>query len=70
MPNMTVEMCLDHAAAYKYAGIEYGQECWYGNTLTPGSTVASSQSACASACLGNAAETCGGGWLLTLYQQS
>ncbi|KAK7425150.1 hypothetical protein QQX98_000064 [Neonectria punicea] len=45
--KMTIKMCLESCYDYKYAGVEYGVECWCGNTLnlngstgaTPGKNV-------------------------------
>ncbi|KAK1239930.1 hypothetical protein MKX08_007372 [Trichoderma sp. CBMAI-0020] len=71
--TMTPQVCLSHCEEYKYAGVEYGQECWCGNTLnlagwsgaTPGKNVSSSQ--CNMVCPGNATEYCGTGNILQLY---
>jgi hypothetical protein len=30
---MTIEKCLAECWMYAYAGVEYGRECWCGNTL-------------------------------------
>ncbi|KAH0545374.1 hypothetical protein FGG08_000515 [Glutinoglossum americanum] len=67
--SMTIELCLSFAWNYKFAGVEYGRECWYGNTLNAGASVAPSQSSCNMACKGNTSEFCGAGSLLTLYQK-
>ena len=73
--NMTVGRCLGECWMYKYAGLEYGQECWCGNTLnfagnsgaTPGANVSESQ--CNKVCGGNSSEYCGAGVRLTLYEK-
>lgn len=31
----TVEGCLTYARGYRYVGLEYGGQCWYGNELAP-----------------------------------
>ncbi|KAG7111780.1 Homoserine kinase like protein [Verticillium longisporum] len=36
---MTVEKCLAKAAGYAYAGVEFGKECWYSNTIDGGYSV-------------------------------
>lgn len=35
--KMTINMCFDtcKAGGYSYAGLEYGRECWCGNTVAP-----------------------------------
>ncbi|GFP60137.1 WSC domain-containing protein ARB_07867 [Trichoderma asperellum] len=71
--TMTPQVCLSRCGQYKYAGVEYGQECWCGNTLnlagwadsTPGKNVSSSE--CNVVCPGNATEYCGAGNVLQLY---
>ncbi|KAH6603806.1 wsc domain-containing [Trichoderma cornu-damae] len=71
--TMTAQVCLSHCQQYKYAGVEYGQECWCGDALnlagwadaTPGRNVSSSE--CNLPCPGNATEYCGAGNRLQLY---
>lgn len=71
--TMTPQVCLSQCEQFTYAGVEYGQECWCGNTLnlagwsgaTPGQNVSSSQ--CSMLCPGNATEYCGSGNVLQLY---
>lgn len=69
---MTVEYCLKSAktAGYKYAGVEYGRECWVGNAINPSSGNATNQADCDMVCGGNALEFCGAGNRLNLYQLS
>lgn len=70
---MTIEKCLSRCWNYKYAGVEYGQECWCGNSLntvgdagaTPSSNLTDSK--CGFKCPGNASEFCGAGGALNLY---
>ncbi len=62
----TVEACLAAAQVegLKYAGAQYGGECWAGNAL--GYTkVADSE--CNMACSSNSSETCGGTWRNSIY---
>ncbi|KAF4635933.1 hypothetical protein G7Y89_g2164 [Cudoniella acicularis] len=71
--GMTIEMCLSTCWDYAYAGVEYGRECWCGNTLnvagnlgaTPSANVSDSQ--CNFLCPGNSTEYCGAGSRLNLY---
>lgn len=71
--TMTPQVCFSHCAQYKYAGVEYGQECWCGDTLnlagwedsTPGKNVTVDE--CNMLCPGNSTEYCGAGNRLQLY---
>lgn len=70
---MTIPRCLAVCAPYRYAGVEYGRECWCGNALnlagnagaTPGANVSDAQ--CNFPCPGNSSEFCGAGNRLNLY---
>ncbi|KAF3244464.1 hypothetical protein TWF192_007758 [Orbilia oligospora] len=65
--GMTIAQCIAHAgSSYNYAGVEYGQECWYGNTLASSSSAQSS--GCNVPCPGKAIELCGGGNRIQLYK--
>lgn len=64
---MTVENCLSACAQYQYAGLEYGGECWCGNTLATGTAKATAESQCGLTCSGNKTQICGDGNRLTLY---
>ena len=64
--SLTVEECLAVADGYDFAGIEYGRECWYGNSLTSG-TAGADSSECQMTCGGDAMEYCGGGFRMVLY---
>ncbi|KAG2185732.1 hypothetical protein INT43_002167 [Umbelopsis isabellina] len=67
--GMTVEGCESECASagYTYAGTEYGNECWCGNTMPPTSAPSSD---CNMACKGNSAEMCGAGGRFNLYKKS
>ena len=65
--NMTAEYCASLAVNYAYFGLEYHDECWVANTLSPGSVIAPSTD-CAKTCYGNSSEVCGGANRLNLYQ--
>ena len=56
---MTVELCLDacHASNYLFAGLEYSQECYCGNTAPP---EVATDGRCTMLCNGNKNEICGG----------
>lgn len=63
---MTIEKCLSDCYMYAYAGVEYGRECWCGNSLTTG-YANMSDSQCSFSCPGNSSEFCGAGNRLNLY---
>jgi hypothetical protein len=65
---MTVAACLALGTGYTYVGLQYGRECYWGNTLGTGS-VEDSASACNMPCAGDASTLCGAGSRLTLYIQ-
>lgn len=58
---------------YKYAGVEYGRECWCGDTLNlvgdvgavPGGKVGDGD--CGFVCPGNSSEFCGGRGRMSLF---
>ncbi|KAN0137473.1 WSC domain containing protein [Lactarius tabidus] len=66
--GMTVESCVNFCNSKNliYAGVEYAQECYCGNTITDGSTSVASTD-CNFACKGDASETCGAGNRLNMY---
>jgi hypothetical protein len=66
----SVESCLSltESMQYKYAGLEYGTECWLGNTLT--NTTANPrapESDCNISCIGTRRELCGGANRMNLW---
>ena len=65
--GMTVEKCSDSCAGFKYFGVEYGEECYCGNTLGAGSALTTPEK-CNMECKGNKFQTCGAGRLLNMYQ--
>jgi glucan endo-1,3-alpha-glucosidase len=66
-PAYCQQLC--SSMGYSFAGTEHGRECYCANSITGGaSTIASSN--CNSACAGNSALTCGGGWAINIYQLS
>jgi len=68
--GMTVESCISFCStgsnSYIYAGVEYADECYCGNSFTAGATNVS-LTECDMACSGNSAEFCGAGDLLNVY---
>lgn len=79
--GMTVEACAAFAqkgnsgAGYKYFGVEYGSECYVGNTLMPSGKILTEttdppSSSCDMKCAGNDSQMCGGPGLLSLYNNS
>ena len=67
--SMTIEMCAAQAVrgTYRFFGVEYGSECWYGNVLAPEAQPID-QSRCGFPCPGDAGEYCGAGNSLQLYR--
>jgi hypothetical protein len=59
--------CVDYCAAkgFAVAGTEYGGECFCGNSLSPLEKLDDGE--CATACKGDANQTCGGSWALSVY---
>ncbi|MCJ1290153.1 hypothetical protein MMC34_001689 [Xylographa carneopallida] len=68
--GMTVEACVAFCQASSpsqpYAGVEYGQECYCGSSISSTATTAS-DSSCNMLCTGNKKEFCGAGSLLNVY---
>jgi hypothetical protein len=52
---------------YKYAGMEYGEECYCGNSIASSSSSIDGSN-CQMACSGNSREMCGGrSWAISIY---
>ncbi|PVH86433.1 WSC-domain-containing protein [Cadophora sp. DSE1049] len=70
---MTISKCLSKCWNYQYAGVEYGQECWCGNSLNTAGNAGATPSAnltdskCSFKCPGNSSEFCGAGGAMNLY---
>ena len=62
--GMTVESCGAYCAKYQYFGVEYGRECYCGNSLT---AQTANSADCSFPCAGNSAELCGAGNRLNVY---
>jgi hypothetical protein len=69
--SMTVETCvgLAQAGGYAWAGLEYGRECWVGNSLLSPISVAAATD-CNMACKGSGKELCGGSSRMSLYSKT
>ncbi|KAF2426203.1 WSC-domain-containing protein [Tothia fuscella] len=69
--SMSIETCIDlaDAAGYQYAGLEYGRECWVGNSLL-NPTSSAPASACNIPCKGSVGELCGAASRLSLYRRA
>jgi len=59
-------MCATDCAGFKYWGVEYGGECYCGNSFNTGSVVAQA-SDCSFTCPGAPLEYCGAGNRLSAY---
>jgi len=59
--SMTIEMCAADCNGFSMFGVEYGQECYCGNTLEAGSVKVANQNDCSFTCPGNKTEYCGAG---------
>jgi hypothetical protein len=66
--GMTVEKCLDSAQSWRYAGLEFGGECFWGDVLYREEPV--SQDDCKMACAGDSLESCGDGNRIELLEDS
>ncbi|KAG8871579.1 hypothetical protein FRC20_010402 [Serendipita sp. 405] len=66
-PDMTIELCLESCKwlGYKFAGLEYGQECWCGDSRPP---QPAHDGRCDMACKGDCHELCGGGNGISVYE--
>ncbi|KAI1652615.1 WSC-domain-containing protein [Daldinia decipiens] len=71
--SMTVDSCASYCQSKNYAlfGVEYGGECYCGNSPKDSATV-STEEGCSIACKGNSTQICGGSsrvsvWNNTLY---
>jgi hypothetical protein len=66
--DMSAGLCMDRANAgdYRYAGLQYGTECWAGNEFRA-PLVNATAGACNMVCGGSVGEICGAGSRLSLY---
>lgn len=69
---MSIEECSNYclsALGYSLFGVEYGGERYCGDELQSGSVLVDDED-CNMACPGNAAEMCGAGNRLSVYQKT
>ncbi|ODO07533.1 glucan endo-1,3-alpha-glucosidase agn1 [Cryptococcus wingfieldii CBS 7118] len=68
MSDMTVNSCLSACEdlGYKYAGVEFGEECYCSSTLA--SAVTYDEDQCNVVCNGDEEETCGGTWAIEIFE--
>ncbi|CAD6594301.1 MAG: hypothetical protein ASARMPREDX12_008599 [Alectoria sarmentosa] len=66
-----IEQCASECTAFTFFGVEYGAECYCGNTLTGGSALVAGSTpgmtGCSMVCSGNATEYCGGSNRINIY---
>lgn len=69
--HMSPAFCHTFCAEYAYFGLEYGYECWCGNTVRQGSEQRP-EAECRKPCpgVGGAAQWCGDGYRLNLYHNN
>ena len=67
--GLTAEMCMDFCdvMGYPIAGLEYGGECYCGNKFEQGGGTCTS--GCSLPCIGDQNQTCGGDWVMNVYQR-
>ncbi|KAH8797370.1 putative glyoxal oxidase precursor [Xylogone sp. PMI_703] len=64
--NNTVQLCAQECSEYTYIGLEYGRECWCGNSFGAGANL-TADSDCNMACAGDSSAYCGAGNRLSVY---
>jgi hypothetical protein len=69
LSTQTIETCIATciAAGNYVAGLEYSSQCYCGDAIYDGGSLATSDSQCSMACAGNAAEMCGAGNRMSVY---
>ncbi|KFA73201.1 hypothetical protein S40288_07958 [Stachybotrys chartarum IBT 40288] len=67
-PDMTLELCAATCPGRNYFGVEYGSECYCGNTVNEGTTKLLNATECNFLCPGDPATYCGAVLKLQLYQ--
>ncbi|WVQ95055.1 hypothetical protein IAU59_002147 [Kwoniella sp. CBS 9459] len=67
---MTVDMCTNYCQTqgYTYAGLESGNMCFCDNSLKNGLGTSADSWTCATPCVGDSGQTCGGHWKMSLYR--
>lgn len=67
-PVMDLEFCANHCANFEFFGVEYGDECYCGNSLAPGASIVE-VTECSMPCPGDASQKCGNGDRLSVYRK-
>jgi len=69
IPTQTIEGCIATciAGGYYVAGLEYSTQCFCGDAIYAGGTLAPADSQCNMPCGGNSAEICGAGNRMSVY---
>ncbi|KAK0718950.1 WSC domain-containing protein [Apiosordaria backusii] len=62
--DMAAEKCAAHCANYSYFGVEYGRECWCGNSRPKNSAP---ETECSFPCAGNDSQLCGAGGRINVW---
>ena len=65
----TYASCAAFCSGYNYMGLEYGSQCWCGNSYAKPTSLAPDTD-CSSLCSGNASEVCGAGDRLTMFKNN
>lgn len=67
--SMTLDKCTTYCygLGFAIAGVEYGSECYCGNTLDNNATLSAYSTQCNMACSGNRRQTCGGPNAIAMY---
>ncbi|KAL8712650.1 MAG: hypothetical protein Q9220_003181 [cf. Caloplaca sp. 1 TL-2023] len=65
--GLTVERCAEYCAGLIYFGVEFGRECYCGDSINTYSANGGEE-ACDTPCNGNASQICGGVGALSVYQ--
>ncbi|KAF1814963.1 WSC-domain-containing protein [Eremomyces bilateralis CBS 781.70] len=68
-PLMSLEYCADFCQGTTYFGVQYGQECFCGESISAGREPSVDNGAkCIMKCKANGSQTCGGDWSISLYK--
>lgn len=65
--NMTHELCAETCGGFRYMGVEYGAECFCGQTIDATSFPADAEAECDMTCAGSSTQICGGSSRLSLF---
>ncbi|XP_046359981.2 flocculation protein FLO11-like [Haliotis rufescens] len=65
--TMSHATCFRFCHPYKYAGLEYSDECFCDDVIAPHHTLQDERN-CTSVCPGNSDELCGGYWYIAIYE--